>query len=102
MMDATVDEVFGLDGTGPDAGCEGELIDEHAEFECNDDRDTNGVETSLFDAEELIEQLRVCNSALNIPSDATIHLARFVHAIRSCHMSIMKRDTSIPSYFKSI
>ena len=27
---------------------------------------------------------------------------RFAHAIRSCHMSTMKRDTSIPSYFKSI
>ena len=63
MVDATADEEFGLDRTGPDAGCEGELIDEYAEFECDeysdDDRDTNGVETSLFDAEELIEQLRV-------------------------------------------
>ena len=40
------------------------------------DRETNGNETSIFDVEELIKQLQVCNSVLNMPSDMTIHLDR--------------------------
>ena len=67
----------------------------------SDGRVTTGTET-LFDAEELLEQLRVCNSALQIPSEVSIHLDRFAHSLRRHHMSTTKRTTSIPSYFKSI
>ena len=84
------------------------MVDDYAEFEmCNEysedvDRDTNGVETSLFDAEELIEQLRVCNSVLNIPSDVTIRLDRFAPAIRRSHMATTTtRTTTITSHFKA-
>ena len=86
----------------------GDVDDKYAEFEVRDDcdegadREKNRNETSLFDVEELIEQLRVCNTALHIPSDVSIHLDRFAHSLRRHHMATTKRDTSIPSYFKSI
>ena len=112
IIDSTIDEELGIDGqgsgTGVDAGCVGDEDDEYAEYElvdeCNEETDarvTTGTET-LFGAEELIEQLRVCNTALHIPSDVSIHLDRFAHSLRRHHMATTKRDTSIPSYFKSI
>ena len=78
VMDQTVDEELGLDGEGPgtgagDAGNVGDAGgDEEYElvYESNkesDTRVTTGTEC-LFDAEELLEQLCVCNFALQIPS----------------------------------
>ena len=64
------------------------------------DREWTGT-VNLFDAEELIKQLGVCNLALQMPSEATIHLDRFAHAIRKHHMAVMKRSTTITSHFKS-
>ena len=85
----------------------GDVDDKYAEFEMRDDcdegtdRETNGNETCLFDVEELIKQLRVCNSALNMPSDVTIYLDRYAHPIRRRHMDAAKHMTTITSHFKS-
>ena len=46
--------------------------------------ETNGTETP-FVAEECIEQLRLCNSALQIPSEVSIHLDRSTHYPRRHH-----------------
>ena len=85
-------------GGGADDECaECEMVDEVDEE--TDQKWTGTV--NLFDVEELIKQLRVCNSALQMPSEATIHLDRFAHAIRKYHMAVMKRSTTITSHFKS-
>ena len=62
---------------------------------------TNGNDTSLFDMEELNEQLRVCNSALNMPADVTINLDPYAHSIRRRHMAVAKHSTTINCHFKS-
>ena len=112
VIDQTVDEEFGLDGEGPGSGAgePGDAEDAGGEDEyelvCESDekrdtRVTTGTEC-LFEAEELLEQLRVCNSALRIPSEVSIHLDRYAHSLRRFHMKTNKRDTLIPNYFKPI
>ena len=76
VLDLTIDNNLGLDvegnGNDVDAGCLEDADDESTELEIvdthNEERGikgANGTET-LFGAEEYIEQLHVCKSALQI------------------------------------
>ena len=112
VNDTAIDEQCGLDGEGTgtgfgeDAEWGGGSDDECAECDIVDEGDEEmdyewSGTVSLFNVEELIEQLRKCNSALRMPSAATIHLDRFAYAIRKHHMATTKRATTITSHFKS-
>ena len=108
VLDVKEDDELGIDGEGLGDAVPGDEDDEvEASVVVTPDVENVGGRgkvsigaVELLDAEEYIDQLRVFNTAHNLPSGVAIHIDRYAHSLRRFQTGSKKFNPTFSTYYE--